>query len=220
VELSPFEVVDNANGYFQANTMSGTRLNSKIEDLGQSISVMTKQQMKDFALLDINDVFDQMAGTEGTNSYSNFVLDRTGAVTDNVSFDPNNSNRVRGIGNANIAFDDIATTGRVPIDPLWLDSVEVSRGPNANLFGLGNPSGTVNQMPATANLARDYTEVQTRGDSYGGWRASLDVNRQLIDGKLAVRASEAFQHTAFVRKPSGENERRLGLSRPSTCRSM
>ncbi|HVW21629.1 MAG TPA: TonB-dependent receptor plug domain-containing protein [Opitutaceae bacterium] len=211
MELSPFQVVADTNGYFQANTMSGTRLNSKIEDLGQSISVMTKQQMNDFALLDINDVFDHMANTEGTGSFSNFVLDRTGAVTDNVSFDPNNSNRVRGIGNANIAFDDIATTGRVPIDPLWIDSVEVSRGPNANLFGLGQPSGTVNQVPAFANLARDFTQIQTRGDSYGGWRASIDFNRQLIPDKLSVRASEAFEHIGFVRKPSGEAIRRESL---------
>ena len=191
--------------------MSGTRLNSKIEDLGQSITVMTKAQMTDFALLDINDVFDHMAGTEGTGSFSNFVLDRTGAVTDNVSFDPNNANRVRGIGNANIAFDNIATTGRVPLDPLWIDAIELSRGPNANLFGLGNPSGTVNQVPATANLTRDFTQVVTRADSYGGWRASLDLNRDLIKDKLAVRASEAFEHTGFVRKPSGEDARRQSL---------
>src|SRR5437870_5320403 len=45
IALSPFEVTSEANGYFQSNTISGTRLNSKIEDLGQSITVMTKEQM-------------------------------------------------------------------------------------------------------------------------------------------------------------------------------
>src|SRR2546423_665359 len=39
VSLSPFEVVADNKGYFASNTMSGTRLNSKIEDLGQSITV-------------------------------------------------------------------------------------------------------------------------------------------------------------------------------------
>src|SRR5207302_1611108 len=66
VTLSPFEVVSDNNGYYGANTMSGTRLNSKIEDLGASITVVTKQQMQDFALLDINDIFNYEAGTEGT----------------------------------------------------------------------------------------------------------------------------------------------------------
>ena len=211
VALSPFEVVADDKGYFASNTMSGTRLNSKIEDLGQPITVMTKEQMTDFAMLDINDVFDYMASTEGTGSYSQFDTDRTGAVVDQVSNNPNNANRVRGIGNANIAFNNIAMTGRVPVDPLWMDSLELSRGPNANIFGLGNASGTVNQVPSTANLSRAFTKVETRGDSYGGWRASLDVNRLLLKNKLAVRASYANQHTGFVRKPSGEDARRLSL---------
>ncbi len=207
--LSPFEVVSDAKGYFQSNTMSGTRLNSKIEDLGQSITVMTKEQMTDFAMLDINDVFDHMASTEGTGSYSQFDTDRTGAVVDQVSLNPNNANRVRGIGSANIAFNNIQMSGRVPLDPLWIDSLELSRGPNANIFGLGNASGTVNQVPATANLSRNFTRVEFRGDSYDGWRTSLDANRELIKGKLAVRASYSNQRTGFERKPSGESARRL-----------
>ncbi len=211
IQLSPFEVVADTKGYFQANTMSGTRLNSKIEDLGQSISVMTKGQMTDFAMLDINDVFDHMAGTEGINTYSQFETDRTGAVIDRVSLDPNNANRVRGIGNANIAFNNIATTGRVPIDPLWMDSLELSRGPNANIFGLGNASGTVNQTPATANLGRDFLMVDMRADSYDGYRGSFDVNRRIVKDKLSVRASYGYQHTGFIRKPSGEDARRSSL---------
>ncbi len=211
VQLSPFEVIADTKGYFASNTMSGTRLNSKIEDLGQSITVMTKEQMADFAMLDINDIFDHFASTEGTNSYSAFELDRTGAVTDNVSLDPNNANRVRGIGSANIAFNNIAMSGRVAVDPLWMDSLELSRGPNANIFGLGNSSGTVNQVPSTANLTRDFTKLEFRGDSYGGWRASFDANRMLLKNKVALRASYANQHTAFVRKPSGEDARRLSL---------
>lgn len=211
IELSPFTVVSNNKGYFASNTMSGTRLNSKIEDLGQPITVMTKEQMSDFAMLDINDVFDHMASTEGTGSYSEFVTDRTGAVVDNVSLSPNTANRVRGIGSANIAFNNIGMTGRVPVDPLWLDSLELSRGPNANIFGLGNASGTVNQVPATANLTRDFNKVEVRVDSYEGYRGSIDVNRMIIDNKLAVRASYAYQHTGFIRKPSGEDTRRLSF---------
>jgi hypothetical protein len=211
IQLSPFTVTADTKGYFQSNTMSGTRMNSKIEDLGQSITVMTKDQMTDFAMLDINDVFDYMASTEGTGSYSQFDTDRTGAVVDQVSLNPNTANRVRGIGNANLAFNNIETTGRVPVDPLWIDSLELSRGPNANIFGLGNASGTLNQVPATANTSRDFTRLETRGDSYGGWRGSLDVNRVIIENKLAVRASYANEHVGFIRKPSGEDQRRLSF---------
>ena len=54
---------------------------------------------------------------------------------------------------------------RVPIDPINIDAVEISRGPNSSVFGIGNPSGTVNQVPASANLTRDRSQVQARVDS-------------------------------------------------------
>src|SRR5687767_10117994 len=58
VQLSPFQVpADAERGYQALNTLSGTRLNSKLEDLGSSISVVTMQQMLDTAVTDLNDVF-------------------------------------------------------------------------------------------------------------------------------------------------------------------
>ncbi|MES1194386.1 MAG: TonB-dependent receptor, partial [Opitutus sp.] len=121
------------------------------------------------------------------------------------------ANRVRGIASANVSYGNFETQGRVPLDPLIMDGVEVSRGPNANVFGLGNASGTVNQVPVSANLTRDFTRVQLRGDSDDGYRSTLDVNRVLIRNKLSLRASGSFQHDGFVRKPSGVNTERYNF---------
>ncbi len=88
VQLSPFEVVDDAKGYFSGNTMSGTRLNSKLEDVGAAITVMTKEQMSDFAMLDINDIFAYEAGTEGTGNFTSFDVDRNGMVSDRIQDNP------------------------------------------------------------------------------------------------------------------------------------
>src|SRR4051812_24762662 len=57
VALSPFEVNSNTKGYYASSTMSGTRFNTKLEDLASSVTVITKEQMSDFAMLDINDLF-------------------------------------------------------------------------------------------------------------------------------------------------------------------
>lgn len=203
VELTPFQVSADADrGYYAANTLSGTRINSKLEDLGASISVVTKQQMQDFALLDINDVFLYEANTEGIGNYTDFVVDRNGNVIDNVASNPNSANRVRGIGAANTARGNFQTSGRVPLDPINTDAVEISRGPNSNIFGLGSGSGTVNVLPTTANLTRDTTSLELRVDSYGSTRESLDISRPLIKGKLAVRGSAVHQEDEFIRKPS------------------
>ena len=209
VNLSPFLVVAERNGYYSPNTMSGTRINSSIQDLASSITVVTRQQMDDFAMLDINDVFLYVGNAEGTGTYTAGTgtgpADRNGSVADNVQLDPVNSNRIRGIAPANITLGNIQTMGRVPIDPISIDSIEVSRGPNANVFGLGNPSGTVNMVPASASLTQNFNRFGTRTDSYDGYRTSFDLNRALFRDVLGIRVSEVFQHDGYVRKPSGTN---------------
>ena len=205
VQLSPFEVVSDTKGYYASNTMSGTRFNSKLEDLASSITVMTKEQMSDFAMLDINDIFLYTANTEGTGTYTATTVNRNGDVQEDVSMNPTGANRVRGIAPANISFGNTETMGRTPVDPLNIDGVEISRGPNASVFGLGDPSGTVNMVPSSANLTRERTTMQFRGDSYGGYRSSLDLNRVIIRNKLSVRLSGSFQHDGFILEPSGVN---------------
>ncbi|MBI5768935.1 MAG: TonB-dependent receptor [Verrucomicrobia bacterium] len=211
VTLSPFEVVADTKGYFAANTMSGTRLNSKLEDLGASISIVTTEQMADFAMLDLNDVFLYSLNTEGTGTFTSFDANAgsQGEITDTVSGDPANANRVRGIGNANVSNGNFETSNRVPIDPIDADAVEISRGPNANIFGLGNASGTVNIVGAAANLQRNRSQVALRADSDDGYRASLDLNRVLLRDQLALRLSLVRQHDGFDLKPSGVETNRL-----------
>ncbi len=203
VQLSPFEVVDDTNGYFSGNTMSGTRLNSKLEDVGAAITVMTKEQMSDFAMLDINDIFTYAVSTEGSGEYTDFAVNNNGHVADNIQNNPRGANRMRGIGSANISMGNIGLSGLTPVDPLNIAGVEISRGPNANVFGLGSPGGTLNMIPATANLTKNKTQTTTRADSLGGYRFDLDANRVLLKNRLAFRVSGAFQHDGYERKPSG-----------------
>lgn len=209
VNMSPFTVeVGEDTGYYASNTLSGTRLNSRIEDLASSITVVTKQQMQDMAALDINDIFLYEANTEGTGNYTEFSVGRNGDVNDAIQNDPHSANRVRGIASANTARGNYATNSSIPIDPYNIDAVEISRGPNSNIFGLGNASGTVNIIPTRANLTREITQVTARADSYGGYRGSLDINRPIIDGRLALRASAVFEDKGFTRDPSKETTRR------------
>ena len=209
--LSPFEIVGDTRGYYGANTMSGTRLNTKLEDLASSITVVTKEQMADFAMLDLNDIFNYEASTEGTGNYTDQLIDRNGYVSDNVQDNPQGANRVRGLAPANIAFNNFATSGRVPIDPIDIEAVEISRGPNSSIFGEGEGSGTVNLVGANANVSRSLSSTQFRVDSFGGWRTSLDLSRPIIPGKLGLRTSFVYQHDDSVRKPTGFDTRRFNV---------
>src|SRR5688572_16356849 len=209
VQLSPFEVVDNNKGYYAPNTMSGTRLNSRLEDLGASISVVTKEQMQDFALLDMNDIFNYEASTEGTGNYTDFVFNRNGEPESMTQLQPEIANRIRGVGNANTTLGNFETSGRVPIDPIGIDSVEISRGPNSSIFGIGSVAGTVNAVPSSANLTRNFSRVSARVDSFEGYRGTVDLNRVLLRDKLALRGSAVYQHDGFDLKPSGLDTVRL-----------
>jgi len=87
----------------------------------------------------MNDVFLYAGNTEGTGTYTEFNIDDgQGALTDATSGDPGNANRIRGIGKANVSLGNFETSNRVPLDPIDADAVEVSRGPNASIFGLAN----------------------------------------------------------------------------------
>lgn len=210
-QMDPFTVTEGAAGYYGSNAMSGTRLNTKVEDLASSVTVVTLDQMDDFAMLDINDIFSYEAGTEGMNEYTDFTVETSGNINDNSSTSPGSANRIRGVGSANISLGNFETAGRVPLDKVGIEGVEISRGPNSSIFGLGSPSGTVNVVAATGNLNKNKTKVEFRADSFGGYRESLDANRVILKNKLAIRVGQVFMHTGYHLKPSGTNTERYSF---------
>ncbi|MSU23875.1 MAG: Plug domain-containing protein [Opitutus sp.] len=217
--LSPFTVIEDDKGYQAFNTAAGTRLNSKLEDLGSSITVVTKQQMQDTAVLDINDLFRYEASTEGTDDFTQFTPNRTGGVGDNIQGDPSRANRIRGVGSAgtsgsgvNNAWGNFSSNSKIPFDLYNVGAIEISRGPNSNLFGLGASAGTVNLVPDEASTARPTANATFRADSFGGHRSSLSLNRPLISGKLAMKVAAVEESKGFIRKPSSERIHREYVS--------
>src|SRR5688500_9991343 len=126
----------------------------------------------------------------------------------NTQVDPSNANRIREVGSANLSLSNFETSRRVPIDPINVDAVEISRGPNSNIFGLGGGAGTVNLVGASANLARRSASAVVRFDDVGGWRRSLDLNYPLLRNKLALRGSAVFQRDGSTQKPAAFNTER------------
>jgi len=215
VVMTPFTVdAKKERGYYAPNTLSGTRINSKVENLGASITVVTKRQLNDTAALDINDIFRYEANVEGTYNFTS--INSSSPTSDLIaggggatSGGPALSTRVRGITNPNTALDNFIHTSRIPIDTYNIESIEISRGPNSTLFGLGNPSGTVNTNEITANLTKELHEIQFRVDSYGGYRSSFDFNQPLLKDKLGIRVAALYSDAEVPQKPSYDRAKRL-----------
>ncbi len=218
VELSPFTVKSEKDtGYFAENTLAGSRLNTNIADLAASITVVTKQQMEDTASVDINDVFKYEASTEGSSTYSPSIVDR-GTVKDTIAgYTYGNdgstttnaqSNRIRGLSAPDASINNFSTNNRIPLDAYNTQSIEISRGPNSLLFGLGTPSGVVNSNASQAVLNRNTNSVNVRTDQNGSYRGSLTINRSLIEDKLAAFGAFLYDNRQFERKPSRDLYRR------------
>lgn len=212
--LSPFEIKSSEKdiGYFTENTTAGSRLNTKLSDLAASISVVSLQQIDDTASVDVNDVFRYELNTEGASTYTPSVqsLRNDGIVDTIAGFTAGSSgapqttttaNRVRGIGAPDRTTNYYLTVPGLPFDTYNIQSLEINRGPNSMIFGLGSPAGIVNVSTASAYLDSDATSVDFRFDDRGSQRASFSFNRPLHK-KVAVYGALMYNDQQFVRKPS------------------
>jgi len=220
VVLSPFTVsTEKDKGYFGENTLAGSRMKTKLSDLGSSISIVTKAQMTDFASHDINDVFRYEVNTEGSSTYtptalaqkSDGILDVNAGGTSGsnvVSLTNSTANRIRGLGVPGFATNYYLSIANVPPDAYNTQSFEISRGPNSMLFGVGQPAGIVNQSTMQASVTKNLNRVEVSVDDRGSFRTSLSINRVLIPNKLAIYGALLWDDKKFERKPSYDNTRR------------
>jgi outer membrane receptor protein involved in Fe transport len=223
IMLSPFTVdASKDQGYFAQNTLAGSRLNTNITDLGASISVVTKQQMEDTASVDINDVFRYEINTEGSSTYTpagaNNLTMRNDGVRDYVAgatlgnglstYTNASANRVRGLAPPTMAINYYPALGAIPMDSYNVQSLEISRGPNSMLFGLGSPAGIVNQSTAQAVLNRTNFTVGTRLDHNGSFRGNFSTNQSLIEDKLALYVAAVYDNRKFEREPAYDKTKR------------
>jgi hypothetical protein len=220
IVLSPFVVTTSKDtGYYAANTLAGSRMNTNLSDLGAAISVVTKAQMEDFASVDLNDAFRYELNAEGSSTYTpatqafraDGVLDvNAGGTQGNLvsSYTNATANRVRGIGIPSAAINYYPSNSALPPDVYNIQSFEISRGPNSMLFGLGSPAGIANSTTAQAQVDRNSAQLQLRTDDRGSFRSSLSFNRSLIDGKLAIYGAFLYNDQEFERKPSYDITRR------------
>lgn len=220
IVLSPFQVDSTKDqGYFAQNTLAGSRMRTNVADLASSITVITAQQMEDTASIDINDVFRYEANTEGASTYTPSVqsLRNDGVVDVNAGYNHGGdgnaqtnagANRVRGLGAPSSSQNYYPTISQVPFDAYNVQSIEISRGPNSMLFGMGSPAGIVNQTTAQAVFNKDTYSAAFRVDDRGSYRGSATFNKSLIDDKLAIYGAVVSDNRRFTRKPSYDDTNR------------
>ena len=210
VVLSPFEVTaESDTGYVATDTLAGTRIRSDLKDIGSAISVVTKDLMNDIGATDATTLLQyttntEVGGTRGVFSGMNGTADEGNALRN-----PTSSQRTRGLDAADNTRDYFVSD--IPWDSYNTDRIDILRGPNSFLFGLGSPAGIQNASMQTAMFTNKGT-AEYRIASYGSQRASLNVNHVLIDDVLAIRVAGLWDHENFRQKPAFENDERVFAS--------
>lgn len=210
VVLSPF-VVDSSKdeGYRATSTLAGSRINTELKDVAASITVVTKEFMKDVAAVDINDILTYTANTEGTGDFT-ATADSLGRPSDDVAASPNTANRVRGLRSADITRDYFFTISRdLGFDTYNLDQVTISRGPNSILAGLGSAAGIINYSPQYAQLSRNRTEVSYRYGSFDDQRATVNTNLVAKKDMLAFRFAGVWADRGYQQQPAWNEDQRV-----------
>lgn len=214
IELSPFIVeTQSSQGYYASQTLAGGRLRQDLKDLGTSIQVVTKEFMDDLAITGIEELFQYTTGTEVGGIMGNFTGASDGGAgetsTGDARRDPDGTSRVRGLAAPDRARNFFKTD--IPFDAYNTDRIDINRGANSFLFGLGSPSGLINTGLARARF-RNSNEISTRLDSGGrspSVRGSFALNRVLLKDRVALHVAALADHTKYRQEPTFKNDERI-----------
>lgn len=209
VELSPFIVgSERDRGYVATSSLAGTRIRTELKDIASPISVVTREFMQDVGATDPVDILVYTANTEAGGVGGNYSGANVGspAIFTDVTRNPQNNNRVRGLARADLTRDYFPST--IVFDGYNTSRVEINRGPNATLFGLGSPGGIINSQLIQPTMKNGATAELTM-DHYGSARTTLDVDRVVIPGHLGVRVAALNEREQFRQKFAYERDRRL-----------
>jgi hypothetical protein len=210
--LDPFTVTTDHEGYKANDTLGGTRVRTKLADTPSSISVITPKFMQDLGITDAEELLVYTTNTEVGGLGGNFsgISSRgfgvVGAAEGTRLSNPAGVNRSRGL----TAMDNTRNyfVSQIPWDGYNISRVDISRGPNSFLFGVGSPSGISN---VTTNEAHYQTKgnVEVRFGSFGSHRESLDFNKVLIPSQLAMRVDLVNDDNQYEQKPAFNHSKRI-----------
>ena len=173
--------VNGVGPYTQPAITTATRTATRLLDVPQSVTVVTKELMQDQLMMSVGDVMRYVPGVSvhqgennrdqiivrGNSSSADFYID---GVRDDVQY-----------------YRDLYNTERI----------EALKGPNAMIFGRGGAGGVVNRVMKDAGF-RPLGEISLQGGMHGNKRVTGDFGRPVSE-KLALRINGMFEDSDSFR---------------------
>jgi iron complex outermembrane receptor protein len=185
----PIELVvtGEQDGYNVPNATTGTRTDTPLRDIPQSIQVIPEQVLRDRQVNRLEDALRNAnitpSGTSPRGSFESFRI---------RGFDVRGNNIFRnGLRDGSY--------GQVPTETANLERIEVLRGPASVLFGQGTPGGIINLITKKP-LADSFYDFGVTVGSYDFYRGTADLTGPLNDNKTVLyRLNASYQDSgSFV----------------------
>lgn len=179
--VNPQSARTGQQGYLTRSLVSATRTDTPLINVPQSVSVLTKDFIKDQAFTSIGEATRYVPGViyhQGESHRDDLVIR---GQRSNADFYTN------GIRDDVQYFRDFYN----------LQRLEVLKGPNAMIFGRGGGGGVVNRVLKEAD-GTTVREVTVGGNSYPGGRVTTDIG-QAINENWAFRLNTMYENTQSYR---------------------
>lgn len=186
------------DGYRAGSTTTATKTDTALIDTPQAVSIVTRDQINDQALISMNDVVRYVPGAsyaQGEGNRDTIVL-RGNAST------------------ADFFTDGLRDDTQYYRDFYNVERVEVLKGPNAMIFGRGGSGGLINRVTRQAGWdVENQIRLEAGSDSF--YRGTGDYNHVVNDG-LAVRLTGLYENSNSYR--NGVEFEKFGLNPTATLR--
>lgn len=168
-------------GYYTGQTSTATKTDTPILNTPQSITVLTKEFIRDSAFTSIGEAVRYVPGViphQGEGNRDDVVI--------------------RGQrSNADFFVNGIRDDVQYYRDFYNIQRLEVLKGPDAMIFGRGGGGGIINRVTKEADGV-PIREITVGGNTYPGARVQMDVG-QAVTPDLAVRLNAFYENTESYR---------------------
>ncbi len=177
------------DGYVATRTATGTKTDTPLNEVPQSISVITSDEVEARGAQSIGDTLNYTAGVIG---HSNGLDPRRDFIS------------IRGFGGTEYFYRDglrltgFNNQGRTVSEPYGLERIEVLRGPSSVLYGQGGPGGIVN-LVSKKPTETPQGEVRVFAGSNDHHQVNTDVSGYLDD-----RGDIKYRFVGLLREANAE----------------
>ncbi|MBW4641055.1 MAG: TonB-dependent siderophore receptor [Gloeocapsa sp. UFS-A4-WI-NPMV-4B04] len=168
---------DQNTGYSVPNATTGTRTDTPLRDIPQSIQVVPQQVLEDQQVIRLNEALRNVSGVSADDSFAG-TLDRI---------------NIRGFTQDVFLRDNFRQSQFSLRETANLERIEVLKGPASVLYGNLEPGGVVN-LVTKKPLSEPYYSAELPVGSYGFYQPNIDLSGPLnSDRTLLYRLNAVYE---------------------------